>query len=176
MRNFFMLTLLFVFFAAPVLAQEEPRAEIFGGYEYIRINPGGANCHGGDGNLAYNFNNWLGGVADLGGCKITGLPSGVSANAFNYLFGPRISYRTYSRLTPFGQVLLGGVRLGAGVSGVGSGSVNSFALTVGGGVDYKFTEHVSFRGQAEYLHTNFGGNGQNNARIQAGVVYRWGAR
>ena len=174
MRNFFMLTLLFAVFAAPALAQEEPKAEVFGGYEYVRINPGGGlsgyNCHGGGGNVAYNLNNWLGGVGDFAGCKVTGLPSGVSLHTFSYLFGPRVSYRTYSRLTPFGQVLFGGVHLG------GSTSDNAFALTVGGGADYKFTDHISFRGQAEYLHTHFGGTGQNNARILAGIVYRWGGR
>lgn len=168
MRNLFILVALVLFVAAPTMAQETPKAELFGGYEYLRIS-GGKNCHGGGGNLAYNFKDWLGGVVDLGGCKVTGLPAG-SANAFNYLFGPRVSYRSYGSLTPFGQILFGGEHLG------GTFSDNAFAMTVGGGADYKFTEHVSFRGQAEYLYTHFGGSGQNNARIEAGIVYRWGAR
>ena len=175
MRNLFILLALVLFVAAPAMAQETPKAELFGGYEYVRIN-GNNNCHGGGGNLAYNFSDWLGGVVDLAGCKVTGLPSGVSVNAFNYLFGPRVSYRSFGSLTPFGQILFGGERLGAGYSGAGSGSVNSFAMTIGGGADYKFTDHVSFRGQAEYLYTHFGGVRQNNARIEAGIVYRWGGR
>ena len=173
MRKFFILAVLIVFAAAPALAQEAPKAELFGGYEYLHFD-GGGNCHGGGANLAYNVKDWLGGVADLGVCKVTGLPSGVSANAFNYLFGPRVSYRSYGSLTPFAQVLFGGERLGAGYSGVGSASANSFAMTLGGGADYKFTDHVSFRGQVEYLYTHFSGSGQNNARIEAGIVYRWG--
>lgn len=173
MRKFFILAVLMVFAAAPALAQEAPKAELFGGYEYLHFD-GGGNCHGGGANLAYNVKDWLGGVADFGVCKVTGLPSGVSANAFNYLFGPRVSYRSYGSLTPFAQVLFGGERLGAGFSGVGSGSLNSFAMTLGGGADYKFTDHVSFRGQVEYLYTHFSGSGQNNARIEAGIVYRWG--
>jgi opacity protein-like surface antigen len=52
--------------------------------------------------------------------------------------------------------------------------VNAFAMTLGGGADYKFTDHVSFRGQVEYLYTHFSGSGQNNARIEAGIVYRFG--
>jgi opacity protein-like surface antigen len=175
MRNLFILVALVLFVAAPTMAQETPKAELFGGYEYLRIS-GGNNCHGGGGNLAYNFKDWLGGVVDLSGCKVTGLPAGASASAFNYLFGPRVSYRSYGSLTPFGQILFGGERLGAGLSGFGSGSANAFAMTIGGGADYKFTEHVSFRGQAEYLYTHFAGSGQNNARIEAGIVYRWGAR
>ena len=175
MRSLCILVALVLFVAAPAMAQETPKAELFGGYEYLRIS-GSNNCHGGGGNLAYNFNNWLGGVVDLGACKVTGLPSGLSANAFNYLFGPRVSYRSYGSLTPFAQLLFGGERLGAGYSGVGSGSANSFAMTIGGGADYKFTDHVSFRGQAEYLYTHFAGVRQNNARIEAGIVYRWGGR
>ncbi len=170
MRNLFILVALVLFVAAPAMAQETPKAELFGGYEYLRIS-GGNNCHGGGGNLAYNFNDWLGGVVDLGACKVTGLPAGASAHDVNYLFGPRVSYRSYGSLTPFGQVLFGGQHLGTNV-----GTANSFAMTIGGGADYKFTEHVSFRGQAEYLYTHFGGVRQNNARIEAGIVYRWGGR
>jgi opacity protein-like surface antigen len=165
MRNLFILAALILFVAAPAIAQEIPKAELFGGYEYLRLNPGGSNCHGGDANLAYNLNNWLGGVGDFGVCKV----SGASAHAINYLFGPRVSYRGHGSLTPFAQVLFGGEHdAGGGVS------FNSFAMTLGGGADYKFTDHVSFRGQVEYLYTHFGGARQNNARIEAGIVYRWG--
>jgi opacity protein-like surface antigen len=164
MRNLFIVGALILFVAAPGVAQETPKAEFFGGYEYLRLNPGGANCHGGDANLAYNLNNWFGAVGDFGVCKVSG-----GGHAINYLFGPRVSYREHGSLTPFAQVLFGGQHDGA--SGV---SFNSFAMTLGGGADYKFTDHVSFRGQVEYLYTHFGGVRQNNARIEAGIVYRWG--
>jgi len=37
------------------------------------------------------------------------------------------------------------------------------------------TNHVSIRLiQAEYLYTKFGSTHQNNGRISAGLVYRWG--
>ncbi|SRR5712692_3444076 len=172
MRNLFILAALVLFLAAPAMAQETPAAELFGGYEYLHLNPGGTGCHGFDGNIAYNLNNWFGAVGDFGVCKETGLPSGVSAHDVNYLFGPRVSYRAYGSLTPFAQVLFGGQHVGTNVLG----SANSFAMTIGGGADYKFTEHVSFRGQVEYLYTHFGGMRQNNARIEAGIVYRWGGR
>jgi opacity protein-like surface antigen len=167
MRNLFILAVLILFVAAPAMAQETPQAEFFGGYEYERLNPGGVNCHGFGANAAYNFNNWLGGVADFGICNA---PDAGFHNA-TYLFGPRVSYRSYGSLTPFGQLLIGDDH----VAGGGSAS-DSFALTLGGGADYKLTDHVSLRGQVEYLHTHFGGTGQNNARIEAGIVYRWGRR
>jgi opacity protein-like surface antigen len=50
-------------------------------------------------------------------------------------------------------------------------------MALGGGADYKLTEHVALRLiQVEYLYTHFIGTRQNNARIESGIVYRWGGR
>jgi opacity protein-like surface antigen len=95
----------------------------------------------------------------------------------NYLFGPRVTYRSYGRLAPFAHVLFGGERFTASATGLGSASSNSFALALGGGADYNLRGHFAIRLiQVEYLYTNFGGVRQNNARIEAGIVYRWGGR
>src|SRR5207245_5968424 len=88
-----------------------------------------------------------------------------------YLFGPRISFR-HSRLTPYFNVLFGGMHVGTSTafSGVpvatpaiflpGSttpippntpvtgrlvASQTSFAMTTGGGLDIKINRHLSFR-------------------------------
>src|SRR5689334_15300700 len=78
-------------------AQEGRGMEVSGQYQYIRIYPGGgapsSSCQGAGGTFAVNMNNWLGLVGDGGFCKVTGLPTGTSAHDFNYLFGPRFSYR-----------------------------------------------------------------------------------
>jgi len=181
MRNLLILLGLILILAGPACAQDYPKAEISGDYMYIRANPGGGasgqNCHGADGNIAGNLNDWFGVVGDFGGCRVTGLPSGVSAHAFTYLFGPRVSYRNSSPLTPFAQLLFGGERATASVSGVGSGSNNSFAFSLGGGADYRWNEHIAIRViQVESLYTHFGGVRQNNARIEAGIVFRFGGR
>jgi opacity protein-like surface antigen len=167
MRNFVILIVLALFVAAPAMAQTPPKAEFFAGYEYLHLNPGGTGCHGFGANLAYNLNDWLGAVGDFGVCRETGLPSGVSAHDVNYMFGPRVTYRSYGKLNPFGQVLFGGQHLGTNV-----GTANSFAMTLGGGVDYKYNDRFYIRMiQVEYLYTHFGGATQNNARIEAGLVY-----
>jgi opacity protein-like surface antigen len=50
-------------------------------------------------------------------------------------------------------------------------------MALGGGADYKLTEHVALRLiQVEYLYTHFAGTRQNNARIESGIVYRWSGR
>lgn len=168
MRNLLILVVVILVAASPACAQA-PKAEFFAGYEYLHLNPLGRGCHGFGANLAYNLNDWAGAVGDFGVCKETGLPSGISAHDVNYLFGPRISYRNYGKLTPFAQVLLGGQHIGSNV-----GDDNSFAMTLGGGLDYKHNDRFSIRLiQAEYLYTHFGGQGQNNARIEVGLVYTW---
>jgi opacity protein-like surface antigen len=53
--------------------------------------------------------------------------------------------------------------------------VNSFSFAVGGGADYKFSRNIIIRFiQADYLFTHFAGVKQNNARIQAGIIFRFG--
>jgi len=179
MRKLFILVAVILATAGSAVAQDFPKAEIFGGYQFIRLNPGGgstgANCQGGAGSVAGNLNHWFGVVGDFGACKITGQPSGTSAHLVNYLFGPKLTYRSHGRVAPFAQVLFGGEHIGLSASGLGSSSDSSLAMTFGGGADYELTNHVSLRViQAEYLYTKFGGTHQNNARISAGVVYRWG--
>ena len=162
MRNFICLIVLALFAAGSAMAQgTTPKAEFFAGYEYEHLNPGGRSCNGFDANLAYNVNDWLGAVGDLGYCHES------NAHDVNYLFGPRVTYRNYGKWNPFAQVLLGGHHLGT--SGP---SFNSFAMTLGGGVDYKYNDHFYVRAiQIEYLNTHLGGSSQNNARITAGLVY-----
>lgn len=178
-------------FAGLAAAQDEaPKVEAFGGYSYLRVNPGfgapGLNFNGGSGSLAYNLTPMFGVVGDFGGYHWS--QSFADATAVTYLFGPKVALR-HGPITPFAQVLFGGAHLsgsGGGCAGIngrvrsqgiitcGSGSDNAFAMAIGGGVDWNATEHIGIRViQAEYLMTRFLSNTQNNARISTGVVFRW---
>lgn len=169
MRNLLITSIFMLVAAGAVSAQTAPKTEFFAGYEYEHLNPGGTGCHGLGLNLAYNLNDWLGGVGDFGLCREAGLPSGASAHDINYLFGPRVTYRNYGKWNPFGQALFGGQHLGTN-----AGSANSFAMTFGGGMDYKYNDRFSLRViQVEYLYTHFAGAQQNNTRIEAGLLYTW---
>ncbi len=177
MRKLLILLILIPWTAGAAMAQDYPKAEVSGDYMYMRLNPGGANCQGVGGSVAGNLNNWFGVVGDFSGCKVTGLASGTSAHAFNYLFGPRVTYRSYGSLTPYAHFLFGGERFSSSITGAGSASANAFAMALGGGADYKMSEHLAIRIlHVEYFYTHFGGATQNNARIEAGIVYRWGGR
>ena len=160
-------------------AQENRGVEVAGDYQYVRFNPGngasGINCQGGSGSFGAYLTARLGVIGEFGACKVTGLPAGATAHEMDYLFGPRVYFHSHGRLFPFVQTLLGGERLSAGVTGVGSGSTSAFAWTAGGGVDATLTQHLTFRAvQVEYLYTHFGGASQNSFSLQSGIVYRFG--
>ena len=107
-------------------AQESaPKVDVFAGYSYVQANPGpgvtGADSfhlHGGNASVAYNITGWLGGVADFGGYTNGNILSTHTSGTFStYLFGPRLSYRHFSRIAPFGQVLFGAAHANAAAFG-----------------------------------------------------------
>ena len=169
-------------FGAAAHAQDVPKFDVFAGYSYVRENPATSgidsfSMNGGSASLAYNATPWISAVADFGGYHSNNvLGTGIDGTLSTYLFGPRISYRHYSRITPFGQVLFGVAHVG-GHDGLGfSSSNNSFAMAIGGGVDFKVSHRFSVRPlQVDYLMTRFnelglGAQNQNNLRVSTGVV------
>jgi len=163
-----------------VVAQEDKGFEVSGTYQYVRFNPGygspGFNCQGGAGSAGAYLTSRFGVIGEFGACRTTGLPSGMSAHQMNYLFGPRMYFPTSrGRLFPYVQALFGGAKYSASVSGLGSESENAFAMAFGGGADITLSKHVTLRAaQFDYFFTHFEGEGQNNFRIQSGIVYRFG--
>jgi opacity protein-like surface antigen len=179
-----------------------PRVEWFMGYSYLRAIPQLAAgnrmmwLNGGSTSIAFNFNRYLGIVGDFGGFNETrllvstvGVPSSVravdSGTVFTYLVGPRLSYRTHERFTPFAQALFGGIHASEESLCPSCApllpSENSFAMTAGGGLDVKVRRHIAIRLiQAEYLMTRFENlatgttASQNDMRLSTGIVLRFG--
>lgn len=196
MRKFALLVLVSLVATLPAAAQEVPAVETFAGYQYTRVNPGsgisGINLNGWNAAMQFNASSWLGLVADFSGAygspTVNVPPTGtveLSTNLHTFLFGPQIAARRYERVTPFARILFGGVRAGGSSSPFGRRpdiSEAGFAMALGGGLDVKASEHVALRlVQADYLLTRLREqNGvranQNNARISAGIVFRFGSR
>jgi outer membrane protein OmpA-like peptidoglycan-associated protein/opacity protein-like surface antigen len=182
-----------------------PKVELFLGYSYLRAIPTYATgnrlvwMNGGSASAAFNLNRYFGLVADVGGfadsqLNLTGpgvpVPhvAASGGNAYTYLFGPRLSYRKHERITPFAQVLFGGIHASPvtldGCTGTGCVPLpaqTAFAMTAGAGLDIGLTRHVAFRAvQAEYLMTRFpnpttqASASQNDIRISSGIVFRLG--
>ncbi len=182
-----------------------PKAELFLGYSYLQAVPKLADgnrlvwLNGGSTSIAFNFNRYLGVVGDFGGFGDTqlrlngsaspGVVQDSSGSVYTYLFGPRLSYRGHERITPFAQVLFGGIHasqvtLSSGCTAAGCTplpSENKFAMTAGGGLDIKVRQHFAIRIiQAEYLMTRFdnvttgAAATQNDMRLSSGIVFRFG--
>jgi opacity protein-like surface antigen len=169
-----------------------PKIETGLSYSFTRVNPGGSltsyTASGGSGFVEYNLNHVVGLVADLGANyvgNVAGVP--IDNTTFTYLFGPRFNWRT-SRFTLYAQTLVGGARfsnaydpaLPAPVLGA---SENTFAAAIGGGVDYRLTDHIAIKPiQLEYLMTQLPSTFanvnqvQNNLRYSAGIVFRVGSK
>jgi hypothetical protein len=163
-------------FALAAAAQDMPRIETFLGYQYVRAssrnNIPAFSANGGDGQLVYNFNSWLGGVADLGAVHNGNIGSNqINSTFMNFLFGPRFTFR-FPRLIPYLQVLWGGTYetssteilattaspnspLYVPQTSLGQETTSAlaritanqtaFALQSGGGLDIKINRHISFR-------------------------------
>lgn len=175
MRRVFIALGLVCLLALPVFAQDSYKAEIFGGYQYTRLNPGdgadGENYNGWNASVTGNLNDWLGITADFSGGYKNVL--GVDTDVRNFLFGPTVSYNEMERVKPFAHALFGVSRAGAGFAGLDV-SDTAFAMALGGGVDVGVHKNLAVRLiQADYLMTRFGSETQNNARISTGVVFRF---
>jgi opacity protein-like surface antigen len=182
--------------------RDAPRVELFLGYSYLHAMPASNEnrmvwLNGGSTSIALNYNRYLGLVGDFGGfadseVKLNlGISSSVvdsDGRAYTYLVGPRVSFRNHTRITPFAQVLFGGMHasevLLSNCSGVGCTPLpkeNKFAMTAGGGLDIGISRHFAIRlVQAEYMMTSFENLGtgadarQNDMRLSSGIVFRFG--
>jgi hypothetical protein len=162
-----------------------PRWEVFLGYTLVRVRPSpspSTTFNGGSASVAYNFNKFFGLVGDFGGYHANNVSnSGTNGNLFNYLFGPRFSYRNSSRVTPYFQALLGGSRLTIYQPSASSQRFLGLAGVVGGGLDITINDRFAYRlVQGEYALTRFRNisgvdTPQNNFRIATGFVFRFGS-
>jgi hypothetical protein len=100
-----------------------------------------------------------------GGCILTG---SVSTHEYDFLFGPRASFKI-GKFRPFVHALVGGGHISESESGLSTSST-SFADALGGGIDYHLIPLISLRVQADALQTRFFSGTQNNVRISTGIA------
>jgi outer membrane immunogenic protein len=153
-------------------------------YAYVRANAPPAACgcfsmNGGGGNLVINMSHGLSLVADLQAThvnNINGTPQTITV--FDYLLGPRYSYRTGSRFTPYVQVLVGGSEELSNYAFV-QGS-QAFAVSGGGGVSRLLSRHFAWNiVEVDYVYSrlpNAVNDHQNDLRVTTGLAFRFGPR
>src|SRR5436305_626340 len=102
-------------FALSAPAQDAPKAELFVGYSYLRVNPtglDGVNTHGWEASLDYNFTKHFGLKGDFSGDYCCGGDQHVRT----YMGGPQVSWRS-EKVTVFVHGLVGGAHAqGTGIS------------------------------------------------------------
>jgi hypothetical protein len=176
--------------ACAAAAQEVPKFETFLGYTFTHFSPDSNfsselipaastfDAHGGEFELGWNYNKWIGLVVDGSAAHHGDIGDFGRGTAVNFVAGPRVSYRKWSRVRLFAEVMAGGVWYNGSVfvplltpveppnNGVvvvpsdtvirgreNQGQV-AFAFLAGGGADIRISKHVSFRPiQADYYMT-----------------------
>ena len=171
MRNALVIAVLFTFLPCLAVTQGTPTVDIFGGYSYLRFNPGhgvpSTNVNGWNAAATWNVNRWLGFSGDIDGHYCCD----ASQSIHNFLFGPRLTLRRHS-MNIFTHALVG----------VSHGSASSFSDTVaawalGGGVDVNFHGPLALRlAQVDYLGTHYASETQSNFRYSGGIVLRLGSK
>lgn len=167
MRKLLFLIILISACSFAIQAQDDVSPlEIFGGYSYLRTgNPYDQDSHGWNTSIAANLTKYVAIKADFGGYydnysrAAVGGPISVSNRVHTYLFGPQFNFRATEKVNPFIHALFGGAHDKTIATRAASRTVvtdNGFAMAVGGGLDAKLSDSVSFRVfQTDYLLTRY---------------------
>jgi hypothetical protein len=190
MKNLVRFALAALFLLGSASAQNIPPIDVFGGYSYLSFdfpaNPSSGTTsqrlalNGYDFSVSVRLLHQLAVEADISGHSLNDCDNTTfNCTDFSYMFGPRFNLRDRSRrITGFVHALVG--RDNGTLSYNGSSLTDtSIAFAGGAGVDYWFFRHIGVQlGPVDYMYTrhlnDFGLPSQNNIRISAGVVFRFG--
>lgn len=141
------------------------------GYEYVHFEskPFSANLSGIHTSIAYSLNEWFaleGSVVSAFGGDV--FQSGEMSKYVLLTGGGRILWnRQPHRLSPWAHILVGMTHVNPQIA---HSSKNAFALQAGGGIDWFFNPRLSFRGEADFVHTQLYSDAQSNYQVGVGVV------
>jgi Outer membrane protein beta-barrel domain len=174
-------------------AQEAPRFGAFVGYTLVHFSPdtnvpstavapsllpSTFDANGGGAQFEWNYNKWLGLVLDGDAVHHGDIGDFARGTSVDFVAGPRVSFRKWSRFRIFAEAMAGGVYYNSssmvslltpatttnnGVTTITPSTVitarvnqgqTDFAFMAGGGVDVRLNKHLSFRPvEADYFMT-----------------------
>jgi hypothetical protein len=175
-------------------AQGMPKMDISGGYQFQRLSlPSASQCGVQNGgppscntsaaggwyvDFGYGVHPKISIVGQIDGSH-KGDPAfsqtGLSINTVNYGAGVRYSRKVNDKVTPFGQLVLGGAHISA-TGGATLPKCNAFMLDIDGGVitpvsgPWGAQVAIGYR-RAFFSDTSDVGGGMNIFRFTAGIVY-----
>jgi hypothetical protein len=159
MKKLLLATALLGVFCLPLCAADAPKAEVFGGYQFIRFNE--INISGFNASVAGNINNTVAIVGDFGFGKKD------DYKGYSFTGGPQLSYRA-DKFRVFGHFLGGGMRV---VDQTG------LAMIFGGGVDFKVANKIYIRpAQIDLVEYRLNKVWDHQVRYSAGVVFALGSK
>ena len=136
MKKLIGVAILLCFFSCLTLAQETPKPEVFGGYQFTTMNPSW-NASGWNGQANFYVTRWLGVTGDFSGAYSSG------EHFHTYTFGPVVSTHKGS-LSPFVHGLFGGAHASAAGVGINASQTNfkrtrSIAEKAGAILEFSFS-------------------------------------
>jgi hypothetical protein len=173
----------------PIVTATGPEIEAHGGFEYIGQQVPGASSvpmYGVNSGLTVGISKHFGVRLDLGYARASNVfDTGYSSDILSYMAGPVFYPVRTRRVSPYGQLLLGGARVSGaipdGQGGSYHGYANEFAWAGGGGFEIRTSPEFALRIGADYLHTSyFNPNaalaGEGNIRGTVSFVFFPGGR
>ena len=171
-----------------VVAANGPVVNAAVGYSYLDVSlaPNSrVGLNGADINLSADFRSQFGLRLDIGytrGSNVLG--SGRHADVLSYVVGPVVYPIRHRKWTAYAEGLVGAARVTGPIpsaNGFLGAYVNKVAWVLGGGLEYDISSSWAFRAGPEYLHTAYFNTptrigGQNNLRLVAEIVRRFGGR
>jgi len=163
----------------PALAEDTPKAEVYGGYQLLR-HPGG------DGYDSYRLNGFLaavegnlkpfiGIVGEFGYARKAWDDYGETESFSTFLFGPRFGYRA-GKVRVFAHYLLGGLRYSDTYDG-GDYKESRFAQAIGGGLDLTVNKMISIRpAQIDLVAIKWSDGWEKAFRYSGGIVIKFGSK
>jgi hypothetical protein len=165
------------FLAGSAFAQDYPKAELFGGYEFRSVEVDGTtreNVNGGAFSVSVNFTRRFALETEAGIYREPLGNGGGTANVYSYLAGPRFNFKHSKRGLLFLHSLLGFDHLHGSDFGLPV-SDTAIAAVLGGGVEWKLSDRIGVRPSLDYALSHYSAT-QNDIRASIGFTYSFGGQ
>ena len=119
--------------------------------------------------ITYFTNDWFGVEGNVSATFAPTIFDREHVKLLVYGGGPKIAWRE-RKWEPWAHAIFGGAHEQPQTAG---NSRNSFSVEAGGGADYRFNPRFSGRLEANWVHTGFFGQSQNNFELMGGMVFHF---
>jgi opacity protein-like surface antigen len=152
------------------------RFELFGGFKYTRPSAQPVNnLSGVEGNVSLRVRKWLSLRAEIGAGS--GRKDKIDFHRQTLRFGPQFTLYSNHNMRAFAVALVGLVHDSSRFNFVPArhSSASACVWTLGGGLDLRLSDHISFR-VFQIMPNLFRGEWQNDGAITSGLIFHFGGK